>query len=289
LNKDLPSSYRDKCHLNYRKIEQPDCFYGDITAARNVVLFGDSHAAQWFAGLHSASRQSGWKLLSRTKSACPSIEFSVLSREGARYTQCWEWRERIMTALTDSARADLVILSNYVSGYTNRVYDPASGQRLPPAEANEAIKIGFRKTINRLLAAGVDVAIIRDAPQADKQFDVCFIVNKRNCARPREQALRQRDVEDMIAREFAGRVKVFDFADVICAGAECPLTRNGVMVYRDPHHLTASFSATLAPQMVQLLDTFAGKHGPAESARPGAAEAGTHLRPISARPSAPVQ
>jgi hypothetical protein len=279
VSKDRPLHYQDKCHLGHKSKAQGECVYGDVAGKRRVALFGDSHAAQWFAALNQAGKQSGWKLHPSTKAACPFPEVALLYRTGDRYTDCWEWREQIMAELTGPDRPDLIVLSSYLSIYNDRLYDAASGQRLAPAQAQEALRIGVRKTIEKLLATGAEIALIRDTPQAHPNYKRCFIANKSNCARRRDQALPARDIEDLVVREFAGRVKLFDFTDAICPGAECPITSNGIMVYRDQHHLTASFSASLAPQMVQLLDTFAQTRGPVEGgAHPGVAAAGKHLR-----------
>jgi peptidoglycan/LPS O-acetylase OafA/YrhL len=258
-SKDVPPHYKHKCHQRQKPKDQGQCLYGDTAAKRRIALFGDSHAAHWFAGLDPAAKQSGWALHVSTKAACPFADVVVLGKYSDPYTECREWREHNLAKLVGSSRPDIVILSNYLSIYYQRLVDPASGRRLTPEQARETLKSGARKTIERLLAAGIDVVLIRDTPQANRNYQRCFIVNKSGCARPRKQALPPADVEDMVAQEFAGRVKLFDFTDAICSGAECPITKDGVIVYRDSHHLTASFSTSLAPHMLRMLESFTQK------------------------------
>jgi peptidoglycan/LPS O-acetylase OafA/YrhL len=69
-----PTPYDDGCHLNYRESLSPLCEFGKIDSARTVVLYGDSHAVQWFPALEKLAREKGFKLVTLTKSACPSID-----------------------------------------------------------------------------------------------------------------------------------------------------------------------------------------------------------------------
>jgi peptidoglycan/LPS O-acetylase OafA/YrhL len=272
---DQPRAHKEGCHLSRRQTQQSDCFYGDTGASRHVALFGDSHAVHWFEGLHRASRQAGWKLLSWTKSNCPSIDTPTFGNNQP-YIACARWRDEVMTKLTGANRVNLVVLSNYMSSYARKVYDPVSGELVKSKEAQKAVTAGLRRTIERFLAAGVDVAIIRDTPKPYPRFRDCFIVKPGDCARPREEAMGASEVEDVIEREFAGRIKFLDFTDLICEGAKCPLTRNGIMVYRDTHHLTSSISAALAPQLVALLESIPDRSIQAAGQIPSGLEAGVY-------------
>jgi peptidoglycan/LPS O-acetylase OafA/YrhL len=69
-----PAVYGDGCHVNYGEIESGDCRYGAIGSATKIVLYGDSHAAQWFPSLEKLAREKGFELTSLTKSACSSVD-----------------------------------------------------------------------------------------------------------------------------------------------------------------------------------------------------------------------
>ncbi len=47
---DKAAVYGDGCHLDAGSVHAKECIYGDAGTTR-VVLFGDSHAAQWFPAL----------------------------------------------------------------------------------------------------------------------------------------------------------------------------------------------------------------------------------------------
>ena len=69
-----PIVYDDGCHVNYGETKSALCTYGSKKAAKTIILYGDSHAAQWFPALEKLAQEKGFRLISLTKSACPSVE-----------------------------------------------------------------------------------------------------------------------------------------------------------------------------------------------------------------------
>jgi peptidoglycan/LPS O-acetylase OafA/YrhL len=67
-----PKVYLDDCHVNNGEVLSGDCTYGDKSSDKTIVLYGDSHAAQWFPALEKLANENGFKLVSLTKSACPA-------------------------------------------------------------------------------------------------------------------------------------------------------------------------------------------------------------------------
>jgi hypothetical protein len=78
-SKDQPVTSKNGCHLDYPKVDQPACVYGDRTskATHTAVLLGDSHAQQWLPALDKAARDHHWKLIAWTKAACPLADVTV--------------------------------------------------------------------------------------------------------------------------------------------------------------------------------------------------------------------
>ena len=58
-----PIVYDDGCHVNNGETQSPDCTYGVRGAERKIVLFGDSHAAQWFPTLEKLAREKNFELI----------------------------------------------------------------------------------------------------------------------------------------------------------------------------------------------------------------------------------
>ena len=63
---------RDECVTLGGSATVRTCTFGEPTAAINVVLFGDSHAIQWFDALKEIAQARGWRLTTMLKSGCPA-------------------------------------------------------------------------------------------------------------------------------------------------------------------------------------------------------------------------
>lgn len=87
IKKQRSAVYRDGCHVGYGATHSPACVYGDPSSRDVVVLFGDSHAAQWFPALDRVSRENGWKLVSLTKASCKTADITTRAR-GRAYEAC---------------------------------------------------------------------------------------------------------------------------------------------------------------------------------------------------------
>jgi peptidoglycan/LPS O-acetylase OafA/YrhL len=254
-SRDLSQASREGCFLNQVRSDQPPCVYGDTAGRRRVVLFGHSHADHWFAPLNAAAKQAGWQLLSWTKTNCSCA--SISQHLGGRYyLACDQWREEVLGRMTQTEIPDLVVLSDRIYYAKKDFYDPATGRYLSAEEGEVAWREGFRKTIGRLIAAGARVLVIGDIPRADKDYQACLLTGK-ICATPRTRALAFPPADAEVAREFGDHVTFADFNDRICDRTSCPAIRDGVIVYRDNSHLTATYAASFAPQLTELLRRFA--------------------------------
>ncbi len=247
-------AYLDGCHLDEDDSIQGECRYGPVTAPRRAVLFGDSHASHWFEPLFLAARRTDWQLHAWTKSACPSAD-TQLQRGSGHYVACRAWYEDRMAQLTGPRRPDLVILSNGTH-YPALIWDTAADQAMGGAKAQEALRDGFRSTIRRLTAAGVEVVVIRDIPRAKRRWRECFIAGGA-CSTPLGKALAVPDLATEAAREFDAGVKVIDLTDQFCRDGECSIVRNGALIYRDGTHLAANFSGSFAPVLAGHLKMLA--------------------------------
>ena len=80
---------------DFTQVDQGACVFGDKSADRTVVLFGDSHMEQWLPAFTAAADRDHWQVLAWTKSACPAAEISVHNDVLNRtYTECDQWRAR---------------------------------------------------------------------------------------------------------------------------------------------------------------------------------------------------
>lgn len=237
---DNPSIYADGCHLDVATTDAANCSTGSAQAPR-VVLFGDSHAAQWHPALAALAAAGDLRLETHTKSSCAS---AWIAADVDGYSQCAQWREGVIDLLQDNP-PDVILLSNYARHYTAPVADPESYWHQALAE-----------TIKQLPSSS-EVAVIADTPLAAATPAICLsdhLEDANACAIPRADALDEptRAAEAALAAD--GVVRAFDFTSLLCNDQTCPTVIGDVLVYRDAHHISATFSDALAGAMKDELD-----------------------------------
>jgi hypothetical protein len=96
------------------------------------------------------------------------------------------------------------------------------------------------------------VALIVDTPYAGRDVPGCLSAHPdaiEQCAIPRATALTDHlgGLETVAARmSGAGRI---DLTKRVCVGSPCAVVVNGMIVYRDIGHLTATYARSLAPAL----------------------------------------
>jgi peptidoglycan/LPS O-acetylase OafA/YrhL len=236
---DLPAIYADGCHVNSSSSKLPPaCHFGDTGSHAVVALFGDSHAAQWFPALDALGKSHGFRLDVFTKSSCPSADL-VMVTEGVTDTACSAWRAKVIAHLQARPPARIV-LSNF-SHY------PAAGTPI----TSERWAAGLRRTLAELPSSS-KVTVISDTPDFPTTPDVCLSAHLDDadaCAEPRSKAFASawNDAERRTARAHGAQVVNVD--DYLCSSTTCGRIIGDALVYRDQHHLTASYASKLAPAL----------------------------------------
>jgi peptidoglycan/LPS O-acetylase OafA/YrhL len=246
--RDRASLYRDGCHLSMDEVDLPGCRFGDPAADRTVVLFGDSHAAQWFPALEEAARASGWALIARTKSACPATRLLFWSRRlGRPYTECAQWRSSVLAEF-ERLEPDLVIVAGTA---VPLLVSPAAGYY-----SAEEQREGRRAILEELRAVVPRIVVMRDTPQLPRTSARCLLRNpgaEDACRWERHRVLDEASDPSVELADLFSRVEHVDLSDSICDAAWCPAVVDGVVVMYDTHHLSATFVRRLTSQFAELL------------------------------------
>ena len=248
---DNPIIYTDGCHLDVPTSTPGECVYGDPSSSTTVVLFGDSHAAQWFPALERLAREHGWRLVSLTKSACTPADITVWSGIAKRaYTECDAWREKVMARVARE-RPALVVMSN------SRSYQVMDGSgsvssSTVPARWDEAVA----RTEARLVGLAGAVAVIGDTPRSIDEPPVCLSAHLEDASACSLAYARAVDVA-YTAREAATAAASgaawIDPTGWVCRTDPCPTVYGRFLIFRDQHHLTATYSRALASWLDELL------------------------------------
>jgi hypothetical protein len=229
----LPDVYADGCMLGIAATDPEGCLYGDPSAPR-IVLFGDSHAAQWFPALERFATAAGYAVEVHTKSSCPAVDIEAL-RHGNPYPQCPEWRDAVIQRI-DEAPPALVVMATF------------SDTQLAPGvkDDTETWEAALGRTLDELHAP---VAVLADTPDMREDPAPCLsahLADAEVCAQPREIALAgpAREAERTATADRG--IPLIDLNEYLCDARACPPIIGNTLVYRDSHHLTAEVSGDMA-------------------------------------------
>jgi hypothetical protein len=234
---------RDGCHRTLTARPWiPPCSYGWASSPTTVVLFGDSHALQWFPAMEALAGERGWRLVSLTRSACSPADIEVGNAALNRvYHECGTWRRAALRRIRDLA-PQLVVVSSSVN-----YRDSLAGA---PADPDRVWQTGWARTLAGLRKTSARVALLGDTPFLPSEPVDCLAARGatvNGCAAPAARALRDPAWRGIAAAAAArtGAV-VVDPTPWLCAGS-CPTVIGNVLVYRDSNHLSSPYSALLAP------------------------------------------
>ncbi len=208
------------------------CEYGVPSGGRTILLYGDSHAVQWFEPLEQIALQRGWRLVVLAKGGCPVAEVDVPTPV-LHYT-CPPYRDRAV-AWIEQHEPDLVVVGNSYTQY--------------PADAEEWAE-GTEATIDRLSEAGSPVVLIGDNPASTVDPPACLsehLDDVSECATARSDAvLPERISAEVVATRDHG-VTFVDTTDWFCTDDVCPVVLGNLLVMRDETHITAPMAEFLRP------------------------------------------
>ncbi len=239
---DRPAIYDDGCHLDFYSTDSAGCVFGDEELP-SIVLFGDSHAAQWFPALEKFAAENGYSLRTNTKSSCPSVSVDVI-RDGVPYAECSSWRKDVIQSINDSPPA-LVIISNFGSAQLSERGDFAA-----------LWQAGLEKSLTAIDAPAVVVA---DTPYVGETSSVCLSSNLTtvdNCERSASFAFGSPARAAERSAALATSTPLVDLSAYMCGPEWCPPIIGNYLVYRDAHHITAEFSHGLEGVLAEELRPF---------------------------------
>jgi hypothetical protein len=253
---DVPAAYPDGCHVqNNPSPKAVGCTYGDPKGSYTVALLGDSHAAQWAPTLQAIAEQRGWKLLVYTKSSCPLTQTTVAQGKDNRpYAGCAGWNDDVLRHMA-RAKPDVVVTSA-----TSYLVNEGEGV-LGEAESERKVVAGMRSSWKTLVRGGAQVVALADTPRPGFDMAECVSANEgrlSTCAVPRQKALAGAGPTITAAAKGQPGVRLVDLNDYICPDTRCAPVIGRVLVYRDEHHITATYARTLAGPMLAALGDLAG-------------------------------
>jgi hypothetical protein len=224
-------NYADGCHLILGQTVSPNCEYGDVTSTRTIVLYGDSHASHWLPALDLIGHENQIKIVSLTKSACPSAE--VIKEVDGQYkvAECQAFRDSSIARIA-SIRPLAVIATG--SQPASEPYSNKDG--LAWWLKGESV---LYQRIHSLTKYPI---YISDTPMRTVEVPDCLAAALGAIC----------DIAKKVNPKVADGFLGIDPTPWLC-DTSCPALIDGVVTYRDHSHLTIAMSKHLAPNLLAAL------------------------------------
>jgi peptidoglycan/LPS O-acetylase OafA/YrhL len=234
VKQDLPPGYSDGCHQLTYRAALIECVYGNPNGRSVIVVVGGSHSVQWLPVLQRLAKTRDLKIVAMTKSAC--FFSSQIDPEEDPDRSCSRWNAAAMKRIIEIS-PDLV--------FTISTRD-IGGREATPA--------GYFAAWRTLATHQIRVLALRDNPWFKRDVSYCVELHPSS---PDSCGIKRADFyasRDPAAASKLANLWFADFSDEYCPNGFCSPAVDGILRYRDAHHLTVSYTMTLAPRLERELD-----------------------------------
>ena len=222
-----PANNNDGCHIHIRKTVSPRCEYGDLTSDKTIVLYGDSHAAQWLPALDIIGKKRGLKIVSLTKSACPSAE--VIKKPSSQYDvdDCQAFRDSSIQRI-QKTKPLAVILAGM---------QPFNAPYSEESARNWWLQ-GEKVAFNRIKDVTDFSIYLTDTPLPRVDIPDCLVAGRGTAC----------DTARPISAKVAPGLIPINPTPWLCAKT-CSAVVDGIIAYRDQSHITVAMSKHLSANL----------------------------------------
>ncbi|MGK9148883.1 acyltransferase [Plantibacter flavus] len=231
-----------RCSAKAEDVDFPGCSFGSMRAdAVRVAITGNSHATMLIPGLIDQLVERNWRLDVYVGKGC---EWRAPSADDSR--ACSARRTLMQERFTGPHPYDIVLVTSK---------SPDETSVADQARIREATLAVWRPVLDR----GTAIVVLRDNPRVPDDAAACVDRSTAGellagaCAFPVLDAYPNVDLNIAAAAMTDGQVPVIDLGALYCSGGSCPLAVGHVLVYRDLHHITATWSRTIAPMLADAI------------------------------------
>jgi len=236
------------CEAHLAVTSVPACVFGDVHGTHTMVLYGDSHATMWFEAFNTLAKQAGWRLVLLAKDWChvalvPRTNPPGFGRPGGRYTQCDDW-QRFATARINQLDPDLLVVTEMPGG---GVYP---GGQLTPARWQQ----GLEAALVKITAPRTRKVVLGDIPITPHIDPNCLARHPdavQRCSGWSSPLYVSMDAAEKAAAAASGATYL-DVTPWFCS-TTCTDIIDGIVVYKDSDHLTATYSRYLETVLSEAL------------------------------------
>jgi len=218
------------------------CEFGELDSpTMTIALIGNSHGEHMVEPMAIASASSEWRLIPHVRARCSGFE----SREQIRQkvaadpsvaddqAECYEWGQAVVDSITERSDIDVVLVT--ASGVTS---------------TSEAIT-----QVERIVKSGKQVVLLGDSPAVPNEMTAPECVEKGGDTYDPCSWVQIDSNADLLATAAALGVPSIDISPNFCSEGRCHAVIGGLITYFDNHHMTLSYSRTLAPFLEKQVAT----------------------------------
>jgi predicted alpha/beta-fold hydrolase len=279
-SRDRAAAVHDGCLVGHAAITSPPCVYGDAGSRTTVVLFGDSHAVEYFPALERIARTRHWRLVVLAKAGCaPGRSPAFTASLQAHRPNCATWLRRALRRLRRSEQPAMVVVGGSSKALVWSGEHPLGG-----AARVAALGEAFARMLGTLEGIARHVVFIEDNPRPPFYAPDCVarsLEHLDRCAFAQAPALAGAAAIRAAAEQVRG-VRIVDPTPEYCPrDGLCPAVIGDVLVYRNSGHVTATYAGTMTSWLRRRLPLKGSATAEATTAA-GAAPGAERLRRTTA-------
>ena len=239
------------------------CQFGEVGAAKTLVLLGDSQAFQWLPAFDAWGLSRHWKIVVMTKAGChpwpsPDYTYDEHKSDGVAttsYPQCPQfnaWTKAKVLKLKPQA----IVVGGGIGTLTSLAAEHAIG-----------IEQGMQRLVGSFASLKVPVIMLGNIPWfiEDAPSPNCLarnLVKATNCAMVRSRMTsptRPLMAEMSKAIALLSKDKVLPIVPVVnlvCGKVKCPTISNSTVLYYDGTHVSRQWVSHVAGALAQLLEPY---------------------------------
>lgn len=220
------------------------CEFGDtVDPQHTIIVIGNSHALRLVPPLDLYGREHGWRVLLAAHTDCLGPVVKVSSPEVAA---CQAWSRDLEDTLIARGDVEVAVFGSHAQADTY-----LKGIN-PSAEDTGVVEDGVLSTFKRYAGAGTQVMVMGDVPGTrPESAPLCVARSHASvdpCSRPRAEVEVSNTLVDIVLAHPASAHYV-PMADLMCDAKTCHAVIGSTVVYSDSHHMTTTFSRSLAPYL----------------------------------------
>jgi hypothetical protein len=231
------------------------CTFGHLRHPRQVIgVIGNSHAWRLVPALKLYAQRHDWEVIEAARINCLGLITTATGPNGAT-PACLSWGAQVEKHLLSLPRLTGVVFASY------RYWQEFTSGPHPTYGEVTATSGQIVAMWRRFHAAGVRVFVVQDVPgmrpTLDPQCIAASSVRYDPCAVPARSVIRS-SLTTRLAQENPALATYVPIDQYFCAGGRCHALIGGVVVYFDDHHMTSTFSRSVAEYLGQSIDTAFG-------------------------------